>query len=140
MPSWLSRPRPFVSLGLLFFIGRAEELWPALWPQAMPFLWLIARGLINNCAIRGSVAAPRGHAALPLLVAWNIVLVIEPRFITGFVVTLIFGAAGRETRRAGRCASRADFCQRSSGIPHADSWAGSTRPTCPMVIFLIFAY
>ncbi len=82
---------------------------PRYYAEAMPFLWLIiARGLIKICALkiprsRRFANAPRiaVYVALPLIIAWNIVYVIEPRFIEGF-------AQYRLARRALNTIAQAD--------------------------------
>ncbi|HSD82909.1 MAG TPA: hypothetical protein VLG46_03575, partial [Anaerolineae bacterium] len=58
---------------------------PRYYAEAMPFLWLItARGLIKVCALPSVWPRRLVYMMLPLLVAFNIVKVIEPRFLTGF--------------------------------------------------------
>jgi 4-amino-4-deoxy-L-arabinose transferase-like glycosyltransferase len=94
----------------IFLIGAHFLYWargssfygPRYYAEAMPFLWLItARGLIKVCAFANPWPRRLVYIALPLLIAWNIVYVVEPRFITGF-------AQYRAARRAVNTVAQAD--------------------------------
>jgi 4-amino-4-deoxy-L-arabinose transferase-like glycosyltransferase len=93
---WALALPPVTLIGAYFlYWARGSSLYgPRYYAEAMPFLWLIAaRGLIKICAIRNPWPRRVVYVALPLLIAWNIVYVIEPRFLTGF-------AQYRSARRA----------------------------------------
>jgi 4-amino-4-deoxy-L-arabinose transferase-like glycosyltransferase len=100
---WALMLPPTLLIGAYFFYwARGSSFYgPRYYAEAMPFLWLIiARGLIKICALKNPwprrfTDAPRRvvYVALPLLIALNIVYVIEPHFITGF-------AQYRSARRA----------------------------------------
>ncbi len=115
---WALALPPSVLIGAYFlYWARGSSFYgPRYYAEAMPFLWLIiARGLIKVCAIghpwprrfadapRRFTDAPRRvvYVALPLLIAWNVVYVIEPHFITGF-------AQYRTARRAVNTMAQAD--------------------------------
>lgn len=68
----------------LFYWARGSSFYgPRYYAEALPFVWILAaHGLLKVCAhtwVRRMV-----YVALPLLIAWNIVYTIEPRFIHGF--------------------------------------------------------
>jgi 4-amino-4-deoxy-L-arabinose transferase-like glycosyltransferase len=94
-------PIMLVGAHFLYWARGSSFYGPRYYAEAMPFLWLIiARGLIKICAIQNPWSrrfrdAPRWavYVALPLLIAWNIVYAVEPRFIAGF-------AQYRSARRA----------------------------------------
>jgi 4-amino-4-deoxy-L-arabinose transferase-like glycosyltransferase len=84
---WALALPPITLIGAYFlYWARGSSLYgPRYYAEAMPFLWLIAaRGLIKVCAIPNPWPRRVVYVALPLLIAWNIVYVIEPRFLTGF--------------------------------------------------------
>lgn len=75
---------------------------PRYYAEAMPFLWLLtARGLLKVCALPNAWPRRLVYVALPLLIAWNIVYVVEPRFLTGC-------AQYRSARRAMNTIAQAD--------------------------------
>jgi 4-amino-4-deoxy-L-arabinose transferase-like glycosyltransferase len=87
-------PIMLVGAHFLYWARGSSFYGPRYYAEAMPFLWLvIARGLIKICAIQNPWPRRVVYVALPLLVAWNIVYVVEPRFIAGF-------AQYRSARRA----------------------------------------
>jgi 4-amino-4-deoxy-L-arabinose transferase-like glycosyltransferase len=87
-------PIMLVGAHFLYWARGSSFYGPRYYAEAMPFLWLvIARGLIKICAIKNPWPRRVVYVALPLLIAWNIVYVVEPRFITGF-------AQYRSARRA----------------------------------------
>jgi 4-amino-4-deoxy-L-arabinose transferase-like glycosyltransferase len=93
---WALMLPPIMLIGAHFlYWARGSSFYgPRYYAEAMPFLWLItARGLIKICAIRNPWPRRVIYVALPLLIAWNIVYVIEPRFSAGF-------AQYRSARRA----------------------------------------
>ena len=93
---WALALPPITLIGAYFlYWARGSSLYgPRYYAEAMPFLWLIAaRGLIKVCAIPNPWPRRVVYVALPLLIAWNIVYVSEPRFLTGF-------AQYRSARRA----------------------------------------
>jgi len=102
-------PMLLVGAHFLYWARGSSFYGPRYYAEAMPFLWLIvARGLIKICAIKNPWPrrfpdAPRRvvYVALPLLIAWNVVYVVEPRFITGF-------AQYRSARRAINTLAQAD--------------------------------
>ncbi len=84
---WALLLPPFALIGAYFlYWARGSSFYgPRYYAEAMPFLWLIiARGLIKICAIKNRWPRRLVYVALPLLVAGNIVSIIEPHFITGF--------------------------------------------------------
>jgi 4-amino-4-deoxy-L-arabinose transferase-like glycosyltransferase len=115
-------PILLVGAHLLYWARGSSFYGPRYYAEAMPFLWLIAaRGLIKVCATpsvwpRRFQAVPRRivYVALPLLIAWNIVYAIEPRFIQGF-------AEYRAARRGVNTVAQADLKQALVFV-HADRW------------------
>jgi 4-amino-4-deoxy-L-arabinose transferase-like glycosyltransferase len=105
-------PIMLVGAHFLYWARGSSFYGPRYYAEAMPFLWLIiARGLIKICAIqlpwpRRFPDAPRYvvYVALPLLIAWNMVYVVEPRFMAGF-------AQYRSARRAINTLAQADVHQ-----------------------------
>jgi hypothetical protein len=94
-----------VGAHFLYWARGSSFYGPRYYAEAMPFLWLIiARGLIKICAIKNPWPRRVVYVALPLLMAWNIVYVVEPRFITGF-------AQYRSARRAINTIAQADVHQ-----------------------------
>jgi 4-amino-4-deoxy-L-arabinose transferase-like glycosyltransferase len=92
---------------------------PRYYAEAMPFLWLIAaRGLLKVCAVKNPWPRRVVYVALPLLIAWNIVYVIEPHFITGF-------AQYRSARRAINTIAQAGV-QHALVFVHAPTWQDYT--------------
>jgi hypothetical protein len=107
----------------LWYWARGSSFYgPRYYAEAMPFLWLIAaRGLIKVCATpnvwpRRFQDVPRRvvYVALPLLIAWNIVYGIEPRFVQGF-------AEYRAARRGVNTVAQADL-KHALVFVHADHW------------------
>ncbi|HTP10189.1 MAG TPA: glycosyltransferase family 39 protein [Anaerolineae bacterium] len=95
-------PIMLVGAHFLYWARGSSFYGPRYYAEAMPFLWLvIARGLIKICAIKNPWPRRMVYVALPLLVAFNIVYVIEPHFITGF-------AQYRSARRAINTIAQAD--------------------------------
>ena len=95
-------PIMLVGAHFLYWARGSSFYGPRYYAEAMPFLWLIiARGLIKICAIKNPWPRRVVYVALPLLIAWNIVYVVEPRFITGF-------AQYRSARRAINTLAQAD--------------------------------
>jgi 4-amino-4-deoxy-L-arabinose transferase-like glycosyltransferase len=93
---WALMLPPILLIGAHFaYWARGSSFYgPRYYAEAMPFLWLIAaRGLIKVCASANPWPRRIVYVALPLLVAWNIAHVVEPRFLTGF-------AQYRSARRA----------------------------------------
>jgi hypothetical protein len=87
-------PIMLVGAHFLYWARGSSFYGPRYYAEAMPFLWLIiARGLLKICAIENPWPRRIVYVALPLLIAWNIVHVVEPRFMTGF-------AQYRSARRA----------------------------------------
>ncbi len=85
---WALALPPVTLIGAYFlYWARGSSLYgPRYYAEAMPFLWLIAaRGLIKVCAIPNPWPRRVVYVALPLLIAWNIVYVVQPHFIAGFV-------------------------------------------------------
>ena len=110
---WALMLPPILLVGAHFlYWARGSSFYgPRYYAEAMPFLWLIiARGLIKMCAIKlpwpRFANAPRYvvYVALPLLIAGNIVNVVEPHFITGF-------AEYRSARRSINTIAQADVHQ-----------------------------
>jgi 4-amino-4-deoxy-L-arabinose transferase-like glycosyltransferase len=101
---WALMLPPIMLIGAHFlYWARGSSFYgPRYYAEAMPFLWLIAaRGLIKICALKNPWPRRVVYVALPLLIAWNIVYVIEPRFIAGF-------AQYRSARRAINTIAQAD--------------------------------
>jgi 4-amino-4-deoxy-L-arabinose transferase-like glycosyltransferase len=99
---------PILLIGAHFlYWARGSSFYgPRYYAEAMPFLWLIAaRGLIKVCATPNPWPRRVVYVALPLLIAWNIVYTVEPRFLQGF-------AAYRSARRAANTIAQA-------GLDHA---------------------
>jgi hypothetical protein len=72
-----------IAAHLLYWARGSSFYGPRYYAEALPFLWIVAaRGLIKASASKW----PRRvmYVALPVLIAWNIVYVIEPRFLEGF--------------------------------------------------------
>ncbi len=122
-------PILLIAAYLLYWARGSSFYGPRYYSEAMPFLWLIAaRGLIKVCATphpwprrfmdapRRFLDAPRRvvYVALPLLIAWNIVYVVEPRFLQGF-------AEYRSARRALNTIAQADL-QHALVFVHTDRW------------------
>jgi len=104
---WALLLPPILLIGAHFlYWARGSSFYgPRYYAEAMPFLWLIAaRGLIKVCAIRNPWPRRAVYVVLPLLIAWNIVYVVEPRFFTGF-------AQYRSARRAVNTIAQADVHQ-----------------------------
>jgi 4-amino-4-deoxy-L-arabinose transferase-like glycosyltransferase len=101
---WALMLPPIMLIGAHFlYWARGSSFYgPRYYAEAMPFLWLVAaRGLIKICAIKNPWPRRVIYVALPLLIAWNIVYVVEPRFIAGF-------AQYRSARRAVNTIAQAD--------------------------------
>jgi len=84
---WALLLPPIMVIGAHFlYWARGSSFYgPRYYAEAMPFLWLIAaRGLLKVWAIHNPWPRRVVYVALPLLIAWNIVYVIEPRFLSGF--------------------------------------------------------
>lgn len=78
-------PVMLIGAHFLYWARGSSFYGPRYYAEAMPFLWLVAaRGLIKVCAIANPWPRRIVYVALPLLIAWNIVYVVEPRFLTGF--------------------------------------------------------
>jgi 4-amino-4-deoxy-L-arabinose transferase-like glycosyltransferase len=87
-------PLMLVGAHFLYWARGSSFYGPRYYAEAMPFLWLIvARGLIKICALKNPWPRRVVYVALPLLIAWNIVNVVEPRLLTG-------SAQYRSARRA----------------------------------------
>jgi 4-amino-4-deoxy-L-arabinose transferase-like glycosyltransferase len=95
-------PMLLIGAHFLYWARGSSFYGPRYYAEAMPFLWLIiARGLIKICAIKDPWPRRVVYVALPLLMAWNIVYAVEPRFIAGFVQY-------RSARRALNTVAQAD--------------------------------
>ncbi len=108
---------PILLIGahLLYWARGSSFYGPRYYAEAMPFLWLIAaRGLIKVCATPHPWPRRVVYVALPLLIAWNLVYVVEPRFLQGF-------AEYRSARRAVNTIAQADL-QHALVFVHADRW------------------
>jgi len=137
---WALLLPPMVLIGAHFlYWARGSSFYgPRYYAEAMPFLWLIAaRGLIKVCALANPWPRRMVYVALPLLIAWNIVYVIEPHFVTGF-------AQYRSARRAVNTVAQAGvhhaliFVQAAAWQDYADvGWLNA--PNLPDGD-LIFAY
>jgi hypothetical protein len=143
-------PLCLIGAHFLYWARGSSFYGPRYYAEAMPFLWLVAaRGLIKVCAFpnpwpRRFAAAPRRftdaprrlvYVALPLLIAWNIVYVIEPRFISGF-------AQYRAARRAVNTVAQAEvhhaliFVQAQQWQDYADlGWRNAPHLSDGDVIF-----
>ena len=85
-------PLMLIAAHLLYWARGSSFYGPRYYAEAMPFLWILAaRGLLKVCTVkdpwpRRFQDAPRRviYVALPLLIAWNIVYTLEPRFLRGF--------------------------------------------------------
>jgi hypothetical protein len=76
-------PLVLIAAQVLYWARGSSFYGPRYYAEAMPFLWIIAaRGLIKACAQRW--LRRLAYIALPVLIAWDIVYMIEPRFIEGF--------------------------------------------------------
>jgi 4-amino-4-deoxy-L-arabinose transferase-like glycosyltransferase len=101
---WALMLPPIMLIGAHFlYWARGSSFYgPRYYAEAMPFLWLVAaRGLIKICALPNPWPRRIVYVALPLLIAWNIVHVVEPRFMAGF-------AQYRSARRATNTIAQAD--------------------------------
>jgi len=95
-------PSMLVGAHFLYWARGSSFYGPRYYAEAMPFLWLvIARGLIKICAIKNPWPRRVVYVALPLLIAWNVVYVVEPHFSTG-------SAQYRSARRAINTIAQAD--------------------------------
>ena len=108
-------PILLVGAHLLYWARGSSFYGPRYYAEAMPFLWLIAaRGLIKVCATPNPWPRRVVYVVLPLLIAWNIVYAIEPRFLRGF-------AEYRSARRAVNTLAQANL-NHALVFVHADRW------------------
>ncbi len=108
-------PILLVAAHFLYWARGSSFYGPRYYAEAMPFLWLIAaRGLIKVCATPNPWPRRIVYIAFPLLIAWNIVYVIEPHFLQGF-------SDYRLARRAVNTVAQADL-HHALIFVHADRW------------------
>ena len=95
-------PLLLVAAYFLYWARGSSFYGPRYYAEAMPFLWLVAaRGLLKICGLPNPWPRRLVYIALPILIASNLVTVIEPHFLTGF-------AQYRTARRAVNTIAQAD--------------------------------
>lgn len=108
-------PILLITAQLLYWARGSSFYGPRYYAEAMPFLWLIAaRGLMKVCATPNPWPRRVVYVALPVLIAWNIVYVLEPHFLRGF-------AEYRSARRAVNTVAQANL-KHALVFVHADRW------------------
>jgi 4-amino-4-deoxy-L-arabinose transferase-like glycosyltransferase len=128
-------PLLLIAAHLLYWARGSSFYGPRYYAEAMPFLWIVAaRGLIKVCAFKW----PRRlvYVALPLLIAWNVVFTIEPRFLEGFTRYRI-GRADVNAIAAAELQHALIFVRAEDWSDYAHlAWLNKPRPATGDLIFV----